>query len=289
MSGSLPDLYPPMLWGPLPRNGNGINDGETDHPDGIFFGIGGMGPNLGTNQTQQRTLHHHQNRESGGLGVATYSGNTTTTGYEFAPERPRYELTNLTNMAYQLRELTAFIEQRKYDIRMFGATWLKPMGVTKTLQQMLDEREEREELARMQEAADELAANEAVEAEAAARAQAEGDVEMTGDVDATGNGEEEGGEEGGDEEVGDDFEHDLDDDIPEAMSDDDFPDTAGDDSEGYDEEYFVGGAGEDEDEAGSDDDEEDVVMGNDEDDEDAGNDDEDENIPGNVDEDVMLL
>ncbi|CAF9937393.1 hypothetical protein IMSHALPRED_011122 [Imshaugia aleurites] len=77
------------------------------------------------------------------------------------------------------------IRARKTHIRRFGSNWLRPPGVSKTLQGMADERAEREEgeLARAREVA-------LVEAQAAAEAEME--VQGMG-MAVGGGGEEEGG------------------------------------------------------------------------------------------------
>ena len=92
------------------------------------------------------------------------------------------------------------IVQRKGHIRRFGAGWLRPPGVPKTLQGMADERAEREE--------QEIAANrEFALAEAQAAAEAEA-LEREQEGMATGEGEQ-------------GMERDLDDEVPDADEDDD--------------------------------------------------------------------
>ncbi|KAF2097512.1 hypothetical protein NA57DRAFT_77769 [Rhizodiscina lignyota] len=94
------------------------------------------------------------------------------------------------------------IEQRKQNVRRFGAGWIRPPGIAKTYQATMDElaeREEQEMLARRDAQMQELANAQEMEAR---RQQA---LEGGGDMD--GQGEVEGDEAG---------ERDLDDDVPEA-------------------------------------------------------------------------
>ncbi len=89
-----------------------------------------------------------------------------------------FERTHLARM----RADRAHLERRKLSIANFGATWLKPPGVTKTLFQMREERREQEEHAealRREQLAQELA-----EAEAEAEAGAGGGDLNIGAVDA---------------------------------------------------------------------------------------------------------
>jgi len=127
----------------------------------------------------------------------------------------------------------SLIATRKLNIRRFGASWIRPPGVGKTLQGMQDERAEREEQELAQ--ARELAALE--EAQVAVRegtVDGDGERDLDEDVpDADADAEE--GEEWEDEmaegmememgmEIGDpgdgdvDEERDLDEDVPEAGS-----------------------------------------------------------------------
>ncbi|KAI9762985.1 MAG: hypothetical protein M4579_000048 [Chaenotheca gracillima] len=103
-----------------------------------------------------------------------------------APPRP--------NPLAQLRADENFIKQRKLNIQRFGATWIRPPGVTKTYQMAMDETAEREE-------AERLAEREAMM------------VDMGDDA--------EGVEMGGDEDIpeADEGERDLDDDVPDADAD----------------------------------------------------------------------
>lgn len=94
----------------------------------------------------------------------------------------------------QVRAEEALIEQRKQNIRRFGAGWLKPPGVGKTYQQMMDEEAERKEQA-------EIARREALMNELAAAEQSQ---VMMG-ADGAGEGVGEGMEE-----------RDLDADVPDA-------------------------------------------------------------------------
>lgn len=145
----------------------------------------------------------------------------------------------------RLRADEAYMARRLANISNFGATWLKPPGVAKSLYQMREERREQEEHAeavRREQLAAELA-----EAEAAQAAQG-----MEGMMDVEGGGEGMG--EGG---------VDLDDEIPDA-------DASGMGGFDYDEDSSE----EAEDEEEDDDDERDVDRGE-EDDDDAG-----DEVPG---------
>lgn len=107
------------------------------------------------------------------------------------------------------------ILQRKANIRRFGAGWLRPPGVPKTLQGMADERAEREE--------QESAANrEFALAEAQAAAEAEA-LEREQEGMAMGGGEQQ-------------LERNLDDDVPDADEDDDAGEDWIDDEQEMDEE-----------------------------------------------------
>lgn len=96
----------------------------------------------------------------------------------------------------QLKAEEAVIEQRKQNIRRFGAGWLRPPGVPKTYQQMMDEEAERKEQA-------EIARREALMNELAAAEQSQHLA-----ADGAGDGTDEGMEE-----------RDLDADVPDADAD----------------------------------------------------------------------
>ncbi len=237
------DEPPAFISGSGTGNGAG---GTTTGNDNTLLGAGAQqGQNRGETGGGGTTTNGNIN---GGLGPISRADNLLTFSVE-AHWGPVGNVHDRSNMALRIRRQMAYDEERKRNIRMFGATWLKPPGVHKTLQQMLDEAAEREEQARMLEQAEEEAA--------ALEAQEEGN--MTGDVtgDGTGNTTGNGGTppngtgtaataagvtdgQNQQNEGADEFEHDLDDDIPDAISDDGFPDD-GDDSEDYDAaEYFVG-------------------------------------------------
>ncbi|KAI2471806.1 Apc15p protein-domain-containing protein [Annulohypoxylon bovei var. microspora] len=112
------------------------------------------------------------------------------------------------------------LERRRANVTSFGAAWLKPPGVPKTLHQLREERREAEEHAealRREQLAQELA-----EAEAAGTG---GDVDALLDPQGEGVGE---GEDGVMDDVQLDGARDLDEDIPEA---DDFGVGSGSDEE----------------------------------------------------------
>ncbi|KAL9601663.1 MAG: hypothetical protein Q9219_002383 [cf. Caloplaca sp. 3 TL-2023] len=109
------------------------------------------------------------------------------------------ESTLLTN----LRADELAVENRKAHIRRFGATWLRPPGVPKTLQGIADERAEREEqemVAGREAAMLEAQAAAEEEEEAAAAAAAAAEMEAAGAVD----------------QVGEDAMMNLDDEVPDA-------------------------------------------------------------------------
>lgn len=105
------------------------------------------------------------------------------------PNNPAHRPTPLSTTTIHADELT--IQHRKTHIRRYGAHWLRPIGVGKTLQGLEDERAEREEgeLVRAREMA---AAMEAARAEAEAEMgveDEEGGRDLDGDVpDADGDG-----------------------------------------------------------------------------------------------------
>jgi hypothetical protein len=95
------------------------------------------------------------------------------------------------------------IYQRKQNVRRFGAGWIRPPGVAKTLQALKDEeleKEEQEAMARREQIMMDLAAAQQDAANAEARMRGE-EADMDEDDD-----DENGGE------------HDLDDDVPEAVN-----------------------------------------------------------------------
>ncbi|KAI9661414.1 MAG: hypothetical protein M1831_003147 [Alyxoria varia] len=111
------------------------------------------------------------------------------------------------------------LSYRKANIRRFGAGWLRPPGVPKTYQAMIDEAVERAE----QEA---LARREAAINEAQAAAEEEARQQMAMDVD------------GGGVITGDGMERDLDDEVPEANEDGDDEDEDEDEDEDDEEEGY---------------------------------------------------
>jgi hypothetical protein len=94
------------------------------------------------------------------------------------------------------------IYQRKQNVRRFGAGWIRPPGVAKTLQALKDEeleKEEQEAMARREQIMLDLAAAQQDAANAEARMRGE-EADMDDDDDENGG------------------EHDLDDDVPEAVN-----------------------------------------------------------------------
>jgi len=122
------------------------------------------------------------------------------------------------------------IRKRKDNIARFGSTWIKPPGISKTLQAETEERLEREEqevLARREQMMMDMQAQQEAE-EARQRAAQQEDAEEAGDVtqerdldedipDADEDVEDEDDEEDEDEDQ-EEIERDLDDDVPEATN-----------------------------------------------------------------------
>ena len=128
------------------------------------------------------------------------------------PQRRQNTTAHPTSTIAALKNDEALIEQRKIAIARFGATWIKPPGVSKTLQAETEEKQEREEqeiLARREQMMlDMQAQQEAEEARQRAAAEdamdeldGEGDRDLDDDVpegstmgmDADLSAEEEGG------------------------------------------------------------------------------------------------
>ena len=128
------------------------------------------------------------------------------------PQRRQNTTAHPTSTIAALKNAAALIEQRKIAIARFGATWIKPPGVSKTLQAETEEKQEREEqeiLARREQMMlDMQAQQEAEEARQRAAAEdamdeldGEGDRDLDDDVpegstmgmDADLSAEEEGG------------------------------------------------------------------------------------------------
>ncbi|KAI9699381.1 MAG: hypothetical protein M1836_002992 [Candelina mexicana] len=143
---------------------------------------------------------------------------TTTPTYSNPPPHPRrhapHNNTTRSRLAH-VQHSTHLLTQRKQNIRRFGSNWIRPPGVPKTYQAMMDEAAEREE--QVAEAARELRLLEEQEA-----AEEEAAMEM--------GALEEGGEEAGG--MG---ERDLDEDVPEAGEEEE--------EEGFSVEEEVGGDG----------------------------------------------
>ncbi|KAI1388845.1 Apc15p protein-domain-containing protein [Hypoxylon trugodes] len=173
-------------------------------------------PNLDP-YTPNNQPHHHQQQQQ----------QQQQDGATGANHRGARHLIEASPLA-RLRSDEQNLERRRQNVASFGSTWLKPLGVPKTLHQLREERREAEEHAEAMRR--EALAQELAEAEAAG-------VGVGGDVDAMLDDVQQGGE-GGDDGVMDDVQldgaRDLDDDIPEA-EDADFG-AGSDDEEDEDEE-----------------------------------------------------
>ncbi|KAL6720299.1 hypothetical protein ACLMJK_002220 [Lecanora helva] len=141
-------------------------------------------PNLPPNHSQQ---HHHQN----------------------APHHQQRPNPSQRTPLSTLRADELALQMRKANIRRFGAGWLRPPGVGKTLQGIADERAEREELesARTREFA--MAETEQLQAE------------IRDETDRLTALIREQGEQGGGGVGGEGEERDLDDEVPDADADGD--------------------------------------------------------------------
>ena len=126
-----------------------------------------------------------------------------------------------------LRQSENFVAQRKVNIQRFGASWIRPPGVSKTYQAAMDEAAEREEQDRLMSQAEE---------DDLADMEGEGNTADPDGVD--------GGPADGDSVDGED--RDLDDDIPEAAGDDDDFFDVDDDDEDDDDDDGDGSDGMDE-------------------------------------------
>ena len=113
------------------------------------------------------------------------------------------------------------LRARKSNVRRFGATWLRPPGVPKTYQAMVDEaaeRAEQEAIARREQAMAEQAAAAEEEARRLRGMDGEGESEVEGMERDLDEGVPEGEEMVGSGEEDEDGERDLDEDVPEAGS-----------------------------------------------------------------------
>jgi len=132
------------------------------------------------------------------------------------------------NPLAQLKADEEAIRKRKDNIARFGSTWIKPPGISKTLQAETEERLEREEqevLARREQMMMDMQAQQEAE-EARQRAAQQEDAEEAGDVtqerdldeDIPDADEDVDDEEEDEEEDQEEIERDLDDDVPEATN-----------------------------------------------------------------------
>ncbi|GAB7345367.1 hypothetical protein MBLNU457_3715t1 [Dothideomycetes sp. NU457] len=144
--------------------------------------------------------------------------------------RPNQLHGSARNPLAQLKADEEAIRKRKDNIARFGSTWIKPPGISKTLQAETEERLEREEqevLARREQMMMDMQAQQEAE-EARQRAAQQADAEEAGDVtqerdldedipDADEDIEPEDDEEE-EEEDQEEIERDLDDEVPEATN-----------------------------------------------------------------------
>ncbi|KAH0538383.1 hypothetical protein FGG08_005032 [Glutinoglossum americanum] len=148
------------------------------------------------------------------------------------------------NYLMQLQMDEEFIAQRKLNIQTFGAAWIRPPGVAKTYQVMMDEQAEREETdAQAAREAQMMQGVEEAEFDPAEEEGAEQDLDdQIPDAEELAGDDEVGEEDLAEEDEGMD-EHDLDDDVPEAgsyqhtdteQSDDDDQDEDEDDTQDLD-------------------------------------------------------
>ncbi|KAL1875344.1 hypothetical protein VTK73DRAFT_10078 [Phialemonium thermophilum] len=110
---------------------------------------------------------------SGGQGFTTRGARSSHTSSGPAAAAATAQATVERSTLARLRADEAHAERRRSNVANFGATWLKPPGVSKTLFQMREERREQEEHAeamRREQLAQELAEAEAEAAGAAAAA-----------------------------------------------------------------------------------------------------------------------
>lgn len=126
-----------------------------------------------------------------------------------SPLAARRPTTSATSQLAQLHADESLIQHRKFNVARFGAGWLRPPGVTKTLQSKLEEAQEQMEQAEMARRDAEMRAQEQAAQEAAGGGLG---------FDSTGAPDQE--------------ERDLDDDVPEAepstiASDDEDPENTG--------------------------------------------------------------
>ncbi|SMY28477.1 unnamed protein product [Zymoseptoria tritici ST99CH_1A5] len=160
------------------------------------------------------TLHHHRPR----------SPSPPPSGPQTARHRQsRDEAKRLLHARSALATLTfeeSQIAARKTSVRTYGATWIRPPGVPKTLQAMTEEEAERveaEEEERRARGVADLEAQQALQEarEAAEEAGEEGEGERDLDDDVPDAEEDAGDMDGEDEEDGTE-ERDLDDEVPDA-------------------------------------------------------------------------
>ncbi|KAL1306531.1 hypothetical protein AAFC00_005222 [Neodothiora populina] len=185
---SLPLIAPQneytLFLSPHLRSLSSTNDAHNHNQRRPNSSSSATGNNSSANNHQQRNGQHNHNRHGAGPGM---------------PAR---------HTLHQLAADEASIAQRKHNISHFGAGWVKPPGVGKTLAAELEERAEREEqaaLERREQMMADLAARQELEE---ARARAEQTAAAAAAADAAGGTAE--GEDGGE------GERDLDDEIPDA-------------------------------------------------------------------------
>ncbi|EPE08818.1 hypothetical protein F503_04405 [Ophiostoma piceae UAMH 11346] len=260
-------------------------------PDDAYLGGGdpGFSPLPGRRNVHHHHHHHHPsqnhpnhpnhpNQQQGGQSNVAGANNNITQTRQL---NNRY-IVHDRNSLPRLEAEKTFQDRRKQQIANFGATWLKPPGLPKTLYQLREECREQEEQAE-QERRDELA-QQLARAEAAAAAEAgEGAAggDMTGepggatdlmdnqdgaavaglDTDMMEDGREDGEGEGEEE----DDEVDLDNEVPDGDGEDFSFGNNNDDSD----DPFASSSDEDEDEDADEDADEDEDEGDEENDDDA--------------------
>lgn len=221
-----------LLYDPALRDASSPHGGSAS----LGLGPGGGGPE----QLSSRPGVGGGMRGGPG-GMAHGNGTLPHQQYQQQLHHPQHAALLVERSALaRLRADEATTERRKQNAASFGATWLKPPGVAKTLHQLREERREQEEHAealRREMLAQELAeAAEAQALEAARRLQEEEMAAAGLAVPGDGDGGIGGGEMAIDDGGG---ERDLDDEIPEAEDfglDDDDDDDEGDDDDNDDDE-----------------------------------------------------
>ncbi|KAI4870714.1 Apc15p protein-domain-containing protein [Hypoxylon rubiginosum] len=220
----LPDLTPRdshTLWYTSSRN-------PLSSPS--YHGGSSSGDAYLSNQHNQQHQHQHDNNPN----AAGANGQQQRRGGAHLIER---------SLLARLRADELNLERRRRNVALFGSTWLRPVGVPKSLHQMREERreaEEHQEALRREQLAQELA-------EAEAGGAGAGVDTALGDAPAAGAGPGGVDDDGAMDDVQLDGARDLDDDIPEADADFGIGSSSDEDEDEDEDEE------DDEDEAGADD------------------------------------